>query len=328
MTNANAQKLADLMAKCVECGLCTDACPSHRYGGCDPFLVMTGRDGRVIDCIGCGKCTEVCPTTDPKEVMQHRKAEALGLNVPGVFLQTGYVMPPADPAWREGLPQIPAGGDFLIIPGCMVSCKVPFLDYAARRALAAIGLYGAELPGNTCCMYPLPLRSLSDADRDVYKRRMGTSAAGRPAVTLCAGCCNELARAEVQAPHISTYLAQHLDRIRELPGTDLKVALQPGCSGERFAAAFEAVVRATGARPIGNAFGCCGKTVPKVAEELMARRQADAAAADAIVVGCPMCFRMYDTCVGGKPVLYLAELVALAAGDRETQRFHRIKLER
>lgn len=324
---SNDQKVADLMAKCVACGLCTDACPSHAHGGCDPFLVMTGKDGNVLSCIGCGKCTDVCPTTDPKEVMMHRKSEALGLAVPDTFVKYGYVMAPADPSWQAGLPPIPPGDAVWLIPGCTITAKVPFLKYAGARALQAVGAGSRELPGNTCCMYPLPLRSLTDEERDVYKQRMGAAAGGRPLVTLCAGCCNELADAHVVAPHITTYLAQHLDAIRALPRLRLKVALEPGCSAERFAAEFEAVVRATGAEPIGNPFGCCGKTVERIGAEMMRERQADCARADVIVVGCPMCFRMYDACPGGKPVLHLAELVALAAGDRSTLRFHRIPLE-
>ncbi len=326
--NVNAQKITDLMARCIECGLCSDACPSHAHGGCDPFLVMTGKEGgKVRDCIGCGACTEVCPTTDPKQVMMYRKSEALGLEVPGVFLRTGYVMPPADPSWRDGLPGIPSGEDIFLMPGCTTVCKVPFLQYATERALDAVGVHGSALPKNTCCMYPLSLRSLTDAQRDVYKHRMENSGVGRPIVTICAGCTNELARSGVQTTHLSVFLADYLDRIKELPGTDLKVALQPGCSGKIFAKEFEAVVRATGARPIGNPFGCCGKTIPRIADELMAERQAEAAEADAIVVGCPMCFRMYDSRPHSKPVLYLGELVALAAGDRETQRFHLNRLE-
>ncbi len=57
---------------------------------------------------------------------------------------------------------------------------------------------------------------------------------GRDTITLCGGCKYELLAQEVNFPHISEYLAHHLDRIRQLPGAKLRVALEPGCSAERF----------------------------------------------------------------------------------------------
>jgi heterodisulfide reductase subunit B len=43
-------------------------------------------------------------------------------------------------------------------------------------------------------------------------------------------------------------------------------------------------------------------------------------------MGCPNCQWFYDNYEGGKPVIHLAELLAMAAGDTETLKFHRIPL--
>ena len=49
-----------------------------------------------------------------------------------------------------------------------------------------------------------------------------------------------------------------------------------------------------------------------------------AADADLVVVGCPMCQSKYDSVPGGKPVVYLTELVAAAFGDRRSLGCHTI----
>ncbi len=327
MNDANAAVMESLMISCLGCRRCLKVCPSYANGGCDPYYVMHGWDGNVRACIGCGKCSEICPATDPKTVMMLAKAEALNLPVPEAFSEYGYVIAPADPSWKEGLPEIPSGNDMYLLPGCIVNGKLPYLKYAAAAAFRAVGVGIKELPDNKCCMYPVPLRSMTDTERNSVKYRMRSRMQGRDAVTLCAGCCNEFARAGVYAPHVSTVFARYLDRIRELPGLKgLKVALEPGCAAERFISDFEAAVRATGAEPVGNRYGCCGKNIPGVKDALMKERQAECADADVIVAGCPNCMLFYDSVPDGKPILHLTELIALAAGDAETQRFHRLKI--
>ncbi|MCQ2078836.1 MAG: (Fe-S)-binding protein [archaeon] len=320
------QFVVDIMASCVGCRRCEKVCPSHQHGGCSPWLSMIAKDPNTVSCIGCGKCSEVCRHTNPKRAMMYLKAEKLGLQVPDVFTRHGFVLPPASDEWREGLLEMKRGDDVYLIPGCIVNGKLPYLKYAAHRAFEVLGVGMSELPGNTCCMYPLPLRSMGECERDSYKYRMRANAKGRDMVTLCSGCTIELGLSAVHAPNICTYLSKYLDRIRALPGVDLRVAIEPGCASERYMSDFEAIVRATGATPIGNKYGCCGKAIEGINSKLMAERQAECQGADAIILGCPNCQVFYDNVPDGIPVLNLAELIALAAGDRETQRFHRLKL--
>lgn len=320
------QNIAEIRSRCIGCRSCLKVCPSYHHGGCSPFLAMNGDDPKLTSCIGCGKCSEVCRHSNPKLVMMHLKHDVLGLSVPEQFLKHGLVMPKASDDWKKEVPEMERDGDIYIMPGCVTQAKLPYLKYAACRAFKAVGVDAAELPGNICCMYPLPLRGMSDADRTTYKKELRAKAAGKDMVALCAGCTIELGLSAVHAPHVSTYFSKYLDRIRALPGAKLKVAVEPGCSCERYLTDFMEIVKATGAEVMDNTYGCCGKAVPGVNSELMEERQSECEGADAIILGCPNCQVFYDNVPNGIPVLHLTELIALAAGDSETQKFHKLKL--
>ncbi len=319
--------VVDLMTNCVGCKRCLKVCPSHKYGGCSPWLSMIAKDPNTEMCIGCGKCSEVCRHTNPKLVMMYLKADKIGAKVPDVFKQTGYAVPPASDDWKKEVPEYTEGRDVFYMPGCIVQGKVPYLKYAVVKAFEAVGVHAGELYENTCCMYPLPLRPLDEAVRTEYKVRARGNAAGRDLVTLCSGCTNELATSGVYAPNICTYFVKYLDRIRALPGLKgRKIALEPGCSSERFISDFRMVVEATGVEIVNSQYGCCGKSIPDISGKLMAERQAECQGADFIVVGCPNCMVFYDAVPNGIPVIHLAELIAMAAGDTETQRFHKLRI--
>jgi len=215
-----------------------------------------------------------------------------------------------------------------VMPGCVAKRRVPFVVYAARRALGYLGLGNAELPGNTCCTYPLVFKLETRESKEELKSGMSRQAGGRDTVTLCGGCTHELRDSGIDFPHISVYLARYLDRIKALRGINLKVSVEPGCSVEEYADDFRAVVEACGCTIVNRSSGCCGKGIPGVQQGLMAEREAESEGADAVIIGCPNCLTAYDTYEGGLPVLHISELVCLAAGDSTTQRYHRIKLER
>ena len=210
--------------------------------------------------------------------------------------------------------------------GCTVECKLPFLKNATAVAIDAMGIKHSELPNSTCCTFPIPFRSLSDSERDEYKLKMGHQAKNKEIITICPGCAEELNNSGVNARHISKLLYENKNKISELPGVSLKVALEPGCALEYFSKEFEEIVRATGATPIGNKIGCCGKSVKGVSNQLMIERQTEIKDADAVIVGCPFCTFKYDTAPNGIPVLHISELIALAAGNSATQKYHRLKL--
>ena len=315
-------EIESLRLRCIACGRCTRVCPSMMHGGCDPLEIMTGIDEGIENCILCGNCSKTCRRTDPFTVMRDLICISKGLHVSDSFRETGYAMPvrPVDgcpePDWE--------GGDVDVMAGCVVRCKVPFIENAAADAMRAMGIGARALPKTTCCMHPAQFRDMTERERRGGKTAMGESSDGHPIVTLCGGCSEELQASDINAEHIIPFLHRNMDK---LPKTDgpLKVALQPGCSAMAFKKQMAEVVRAMGYEPIGNQMGCCGKNV-SVSVPLMEERMQECARADLIVVGCPMCFTKYDSQPDGKPVVHIAELVAMAAGCRGSLDLHTIRV--
>ena len=311
-----------LRQMCIACGKCSRGCPSLKHGGLDPLEVMMGSDEGLETCIGCGTCSQICHRTDPATVMRDIICLQQGIHVSQAFHDTGYTTVPQDVPSRIELVPEWTGDDIDVMPGCIVECRVPFIKYAASIALKSMGLKARELPNNTCCMHPIMFREMHETERRAYKAKMGASAGGKPILTLCAGCSDELANSGIDAEHIIPLLHRNID---SLPKFDkpLKVAVEPGCSAMPLKKEMMAVVKAMGCESVGKGMGCCGKNV-SVSVPLMAEREEECADADLIVVGCPMCFIKYDSQPGGKPVVHIAELVAMAAGDFESLRYHAI----
>ncbi|UAL07306.1 MAG: (Fe-S)-binding protein [Candidatus Methanogranum gryphiswaldense] len=318
-------EISDLMTKCIKCGLCQDNCPSLRYGGCDPMAVMSGEDGNVVKCIGCGECSRSCDFTDPTYVMHFMRSKALGSKVPDIFLRTGFVLPQSDVSRSELKPQWE--GNNYLMSGCTVESKAPFLIYAATLALNSVGEGCQELPKNSCCTYPIPFRQLTEKERDAYKHEIGNSSAGKNIITICPGCDAELNRSGVYAINFVNLMVKHADKIQVLKSTTLKVAIEPGCHYDTIYDDLVKIVKATGVEYIENKFGCCGKSIPVVSEGLMKERQKEMEGADVVIVACPMCFSRYDLVSNGIPVLHIVELIAMAAGDNSTLKYHNIKLK-
>lgn len=297
-------------------------CPSFKHGGCDPMEIMIGNDEAVLQCITCGNCSRVCRRSDPFRVMQDLICLAKGIHLSEDFRSTGYAMPLPEPQ-GNGLEPEWKGDDMYVMPGCVVKCKVPYVEYAAAACLSAVGVKAMELPGNTCCMHPLQFREMADVERYGYKNAMGQAAGEKDLVTLCAGCSDELEESGVEAEHLIPFLGKRLGslpRFRDAP----KVAIEPGCSAMRFKKELKDIAEAMGCEVVNSSMGCCGKYSP-VSEALMDEREAECAGADMAVVGCPMCLVRYEDREGGIPTVHVAELVAMAAGDRRTLPFHKNK---
>ena len=311
-------EIENLRRKCIGCGKCSRVCPSLKHGGMDPMEMMISGEGDISQCIGCGNCSEVCRRSDPFSVMLDLMALTRGLHPTKAFEEFGSTVPPLenplDPGWD--------GDDVSIMPGCVVSGKIPYLRYASRVAVNAVGLKSKELEGWTCCMHPAMFREMGETVRRTYRIRMGETAKGSDLVTLCGGCKEELISSSVESDHLVNFLFKHKDRLPRLAHS-YKVAVEPGCAAMKYAKEMKEVVSLLGCELIGNTAGCCGKNVP-VSVPLMAERQEECRGADFIVVACPMCQFKYDNYEGGLPVMHIAELVAMAAGDTETLRFHRI----
>ena len=315
------EEIDSLRRKCIGCGKCSKVCPSLRHGGCDPMEVMVGNDADVLSCIGCGNCSRVCRRSDPFTVMRDMLCLAKGVHVSEAFKETGYAMLPEEMSCSDLVPEWD-GEDAYVMPGCIVKCKAPYVEYAAAVAMRSIGVKSSELPGNTCCMHPVQFREMTEFDRRGYRAAMGRRANGKDLITLCAGCSDELTSSGEDAEHIIPFLHRHMDSLPRFRKA-MKVAIEPGCSAAPFYEEMREVVEAMGFMVVNRSMGCCGKYTD-VSEELMTEREEECAGADVIVVGCPMCLVRYDDQPGGIPAVHIAELVAMASGDFSTLDFHKI----
>ncbi|MGN1044800.1 MAG: 4Fe-4S dicluster domain-containing protein [Candidatus Methanomethylophilaceae archaeon] len=319
------EDISGLMDLCIGCGICETVCPSFSKGGCDPMAVMKRMTEDADGCIGCGSCTKECPYTRPDRVMKYLNHKNKGLGITACYRETGLNMPRSPDA---GMPEPHYSDDGPYLnPGCVVLSKVPYLEYAGTAALDAVGT-GARRADVGCCTHPVTFMGLTDGERDSVKRDDFRSLGEGRMVTLCPGCSDEYASSGADAVHILRTLHDNIDSIRGLPGVSLKVCIQPGCGLRDMRDMFRDVAEACGATVIDAPFGCCGKAIPRISEELMADRQREMAGADAVIVGCPLCQDRYDSVRDGIPSLHISELVMMASGDRSTLPYHKIPLDK
>ena len=85
--------------RCLECGSCTDACPSPRHGGIVPDKVVKdvseGRQAEnVWKCLQCHRCSAACPEDiDIAGLICHlRNLEAAKDNIPERFRRSAKQM--------------------------------------------------------------------------------------------------------------------------------------------------------------------------------------------------------------------------------------------
>ncbi len=315
-------EIARLMQKCISCGKCTPYCPSNKYGGVDPHEIMIGGETDVSTCILCGTCSQVCRRSDPFTVMRDLKALQNDLHVSQTYKDTGYAMPIKEHISDSELEYGWDGDDAFIMPGCVVECKAPFLEYAAMIAVKTVGKTCSELKGSGCCLRPPQFREMQETERHDQIVRMTANADGKEIITLCGGCTDALKDHGEETSNMVTFLYNNLDN---LPRFDrrIKVAVEPGCSCMPIKKEMLAVIEKLGCEFVNNAMGCCGKDTP-LAEQMMADREKECGNGCLIVVACPKCFTKYDAQPGGMPVLFLSELMAWAAGHTETFRYHNI----
>ena len=74
--------------------------------------------------------------------------------------------------------------------GCLIPTRLPFLEKSSRRVLDVLRVEVEDLPGATCCVEPIGLRSMAYDTWLVVAARMLSIAesAGRDILTLCNGC--------------------------------------------------------------------------------------------------------------------------------------------
>lgn len=263
--------------------------------------------------------------------------------------------------------------------GCLIPTRLPFLEASARYVLDQMGVKYQSLPGATCCVEPIGLRTMAEDTWLASSARLLAIAeeGGRDVLTLCNGCYLSLKEAihiltdeEVRertnevlgaigreyhgtthVHHLPGLLMEHEGQVRALISRpiNIRLATHPGCHMLRpsdvlqLDRSFRPEVLAllaswTGARTMeGEEWPpCCGGGLAGIDEGLSSKMLADlvrgfrAIGAEAVLTPCPFCFVQFDIKQrDGLPVLYLAELIALAMGAGPEEiglRYHRTKL--
>lgn len=321
---ADGKRMSDLSAEidhlrrtCINCGKCSAVCPSLKHGGFDPKEMMVAGEGDVTLCIQCGKCSQVCTRTDPFRVMRDSLALLKDQRPNDCYGATGFILPPApsvpDPGWD--------GKDVLVVPGCVVESRLPYLKYALRVAVDAVGKTSSELPGWSCCLRPSMFSLLGDIGRKPVRRRMATGAEGE-LVSLCGGCSEEFSRDGIGMEQVLLFFYRNIDRL-PVSKVKLKVALEPGCTMDRYYKKMRAVVERMGFEVVNTSYGCCGSKKPPL-NTMMDEREEECSGADLVVLNCPYCMTKYDKYENGVPCVHLVELISLATGDTSTLQYHQI----
>ena len=314
-------EIESLISSCVQCKMCTKVCPSAGKGGMVPHEIMAIGDGDVSTCIMCGNCNRSCRKTEPMMVMKMLRYLQNNGNFGGHYERCGYIMPISDmevpqPLWDHN--------GVSVMSGCVVKGVVPYLEYATSSSLRSMGFTCRPIDNESCCLRPPVFANIPKKEKVERRKDMMKGALDDDLICLCTGCSSEMRVIKGNDVDTIEFLYRNMDRLPKAE-KQLKLALKPGCEAAVKIDMLRAVVERLGHIDIGNTFGCCGKDT-SVAKELMKDRQAECRDADAILAVCPKCFSKYDTIKGGKPVIFLMELVAMAFGDNKTLGYHRIQV--
>lgn len=276
-------------------------------------------------CILCGNCSKACRKTDPFKVIKGIIYLQKNGVFPDTYERTGDVVPMEDNPSRTELVPPWNGDDVHVMPGCVVRCKAPFLEYASSVAIRSMGMTCTGLEDSGCCLRPPNFSMMTDDEKRAYRSKIIESSNGNTVLSLCGGCRHEMVSSSLDVKSTIEFLHLNIDR---LPKFDrpLKVAVEPGCEFKEMRTEMDDIVRALGFRPMDNDAGCCGKDT-SVSSALMEEREKECGEGSFIVVACPKCFTEYDSYPRGKPVLFITELVALAAGDGASLRYHKIPVD-
>jgi heterodisulfide reductase subunit B len=245
----------------------------------------------------------------------------------------------------------------VLFPGCMVRARVPFIESAFRYVLEELGIGMDDLQGQTCCMEPVGLRSLSRDAWLAVGARLHSAASGRRIVTLCEGCnlslsgSSEILRDGVDVcgivPGDGTvsdvsgslqFIYDNLDALKEKLRRPfgMRLAVFPGChceyvcskNGTDAVRMMEEILRALGSDPVRtDADLCCGGGVAGTDRELDRMIISETVSsfrkigADAAAVACPFCFMRFDMSAKFR-TYHIAEIAAIALGYDDTTGYH------
>jgi len=232
----------------------------------------------------------------------------------------------------------------LLFSGCTIQSRLPFIEAAFRYIAVKLSIDIEDLPGATCCMEPVGLRSMSNQAWLSVNKRMHSSASGKNIITLCEGCnlslseSGELINSDSKVSGTLQFLFNNLEKIKEniQIKNEKKMAMFPGCHCEYICSKegssamdmMESVLKAIGMQPLQVKRDlCCGGGVTGIDQELDSKILNEAidsfkaTGAECVVTSCPFCFLRFDM-VGKFKTYHIAELVATAMGFEDTTKYH------
>ena len=233
--------------------------------------------------------------------------------------------------------------DFLF-SGCTIQSRLPFIEAAFKFIVEKINIDVEGIPGATCCMEPVGLRSISNSAWLSVNERMHSSASGKNIITLCEGCnlslseSGEVTNSDSKVSGTLQFLFKNLEKIEQIiqVRNGKKMAMFPGCHCEYVCSKegsfaiemMESVLSVIGAEPMQVKKDlCCGGGVTGIDQELDSKILNEAidsfkaTSAECVVTSCPFCFLRFDM-VGKFKTYHIAELVAIAMGFEDTTKYH------
>ena len=232
----------------------------------------------------------------------------------------------------------------LLFSGCTIQSRLPFIEAAFRYIAEKLNIDIEDLPGATCCIEPVGLRSMSNQAWLSVNQRMHSFAEGRNVITLCEGCNLSLSESGNMINSTSEvsgtlqFLFNNLEKIRQniQVRNENKMAMFPGChceyvcseEGSSALEMMETVLKAIGLEPVSVKRDlCCGGGVTTIDPELDSKILNEAidsfkaTGAECVVTSCPFCFLRFDMAAKYK-TYHIAELVAIAMGFEDTTKHH------
>lgn len=231
--------------------------------------------------------------------------------------------------------------------GCTVPVRLPFIESAARFILDRLDIALDDMEGETCCMDPVGLRSVSTDGWLGIAGRIHSVADGREIVTLCDGCTLSLSdaagRTAGTVSDVTGFLElmhRNIGAVRDctVSGMGLRMAVFPGChcesachrKGLDASSLMSDLLGAAGCTPLlPDADLCCGGGVSMIDDALSGSILDESVdsfrrtGADAVCTSCPFCFMRFDT-VARYRTYHIAEVVAASMGwGTDTSVYHR-----
>ena len=232
----------------------------------------------------------------------------------------------------------------LLFSGCTIQSRFPFIEAAFRYIAEKLNIDIEDLPGATCCMEPVGLRSMSNQAWLSVNQRMHSSASGKSIITLCEGCnlslseSGDMINSTSEVSGTLQFLFKNLEKIKQniQVRNENKMAMFPGChceyvcseKGSSAIDMMESVLKAIGSEslPVKRDL-CCGGGVTTIDPELDSKILNEAidsfkaTGAECVVTSCPFCFLRFDM-VAKYKTYHLAEIVAMAMGFEDTTKYH------